>query len=311
MAYWINLALIFFSYAFFGWCTEVTLKFIQYHRFINRGFLTGPICPIYGTGAVLITLAMDLLPSAEHAVGTTFAVSFLLCGLVEYFTSYFMEKRFHARWWDYSRKPMNLNGRVWIGNLVLFGLGGVAIVHLINPWLYALLGGIGLRARGIAACCLLAVTAADYTVSHFVLRLVKTSVEHSEADNTEAINREVRLMLRDRNIFYRRFADAYPEVIYRTKRINERLAAIREETERLRRRAEDLLDERKAQLAESIEPSASIRSRIIDSQSELIDRLYDAQTAPEELKTLKAEIDRQKQRLARRPLSVVMKRRNR
>ena len=99
----INLILLFFSYAFIGWCIEVTLKFIQFHRFI------------------------------KSSIGTTFVISLLLCGLLEYLTSYFLEKRFHARWWDYSQKPMNLHGRVWIGNLILFGLGGILIVNLVNP----------------------------------------------------------------------------------------------------------------------------------------------------------------------------------
>ena len=131
----INLILLFFAYAFLGWCIEVTLKYFQFHRFINRGFLTGPWLPIYGSGAVLITAVIKGLAPLEFSVGTTFAVSFLLCGFLEYMTSYVLEKRFHARWWDYSLKPMNLHGRVWIGNLVLFGLGGVVIVDLINPLL--------------------------------------------------------------------------------------------------------------------------------------------------------------------------------
>ena len=108
----VSLVLLFFMYSFAGWCMEVVLKYIQYHRFINRGFLTGPICPIYGTGALLITAAIDGLSRYESAYGTTFAISFVLCGAVEYLTSYFLEKRFHARWWDYSGKPMNLHGRV-------------------------------------------------------------------------------------------------------------------------------------------------------------------------------------------------------
>ena len=133
----INLILLFFAYAFLGWCIEVTLKYFQFHRFINRGFLTGPWLPIYGSGAALITVVIKGLAPLEFSVGTTFAVSFLLCGFLEYMTSYVLEKRFHARWWDYSQKPMNLHGRVWIGNLILFGLGGVVIVDLINPLLLA------------------------------------------------------------------------------------------------------------------------------------------------------------------------------
>ena len=72
----VNLILLFFAYSLMGWCIEVTLKFIQYHRFINRGFYTGPICPIYGTGAVLITIVVGGLRPAEYAYGTTFVISF-------------------------------------------------------------------------------------------------------------------------------------------------------------------------------------------------------------------------------------------
>ena len=132
----LDLVLLFFVFSFLGWCIEVTLKYRQYHRFINRGFLAGPWLPIYGSGAVLITLAMRFVSRWDDGYGATFAVSFFLCGALEYGASWVMEKRFHARWWDYSKKPMNLHGRVWIGNLILFGLGGVLIVHVFDPLLY-------------------------------------------------------------------------------------------------------------------------------------------------------------------------------
>ena len=315
----VRLVLLFFAYSFLGWCIEVMLKYIQFHRFINRGFLTGPICPIYGSGAALITLSAELLSTVESGIGTTFMLSFLICGAVEYFTSYFMEKRFHARWWDYSQKPMNLHGRIWIGNLLLFGLGGVAIVHLFNPMLDSLLEWLPLRVQAFAAVVLLGVMAADYVMTHFVLKLVKTGVERSEADNTEEINREIRQLLSDRNVFYRRFADAYPEVIYRTERINARLAKIREETERARLTAErrlyerkeevsqriierkqeteKILTETKMQVASALEPATRIKNNLIAAQERLIDQLYDPETADEEQKALKAEIDRTRQRL--------------
>ncbi|MBQ9197510.1 MAG: putative ABC transporter permease [Clostridia bacterium] len=299
MEYLTDLILLFFFYSFLGWCIEVTLKYIQYRRFINRGFFTGPICPIYGSGAAAITLVIGGLSPFEWAYGTTFVLSFLLCGAIEYFTSYFMEKRFHARWWDYSRKPMNLHGRVWIGNLLLFGLGGVAIIHIVNPIFRSLLAPLSLNLREAMAGILLCVFAADFVITHFVLRLVKAGIERSEADNTEEIGREIRLLLSDRNIFYRRFADAYPEVIYRTERINARLEAIRAETEKLRKEAE----QRRMQLASSIEPAFSIKNDILDKQDALIALLYDAQTATPDMKALKDEIDRDRERLKARPLS--------
>ena len=300
MEYCLNLVLLFFAYAFLGWCIEVTLKYFEFHRFINRGFLTGPWLPIYGSGAVLITLATDGLGPLDKSVGTTFLVSFLLCGVVEYLTSYVMEKRFHARWWDYSRKPMNLHGRVWIGNLILFGLGGVLIAKLLNPLLLIPIGRMPLLSREILAGGLGAVFLADYIMSHFVLKLVKTGVENSRADSTEQISKEVRLLLHDRSVFHRRFAEAYPEVIYKTERIAARMEAVRAETERLRRQAEQRVDEVKEQLAQDLEPTAALKSGIIRQQDQLIRRLYDEQAADEKSRALKREIDGDLERLHKR-----------
>ena len=256
LEYFINLVLLFFSYSFVGWCIEVTLKYFQYHRFINRGFLAGPWLPIYGSGCALITLAVDGLTQLsryESSYGSVFAVSFVLCGLVEYGASYYMEKRFHARWWDYSQKPMNLNGRIWIGNLVLFGLGGVIVVKFANPLLLPLFSKTNIRIRLITACFLSALFVSDFIISHFVLKLVKSSVEHSEADDTEEIGREVKKLLSDKSVFARRFAEAYPDVIYRTERVKARLARIKEETERLRKEAEQRISDARQQLSDRLE----------------------------------------------------------
>ena len=296
----INLVLLFFAYAFLGWCIEVTLKYFQFHRFINRGFLTGPWLPIYGSGAALITVVIKGLAPLEFSVGTTFAVSFLLCGFLEYMTSYVLEKRFHARWWDYSQKPMNLHGRVWIGNLVLFGLGGVLIVELINPVLLRLSEQLSFTLREVLAFSLSAVFIADYVVSHFVLKLVKAGVENSEADDTEAISKEVRLLLSDRSVFHRRFAEAYPEVVYKTERIAARMEEIRAETERLRQEAEEHVAQMRQEVAENLEPTRSVKNEIIEKQSALIDLLYREEDADPEIRELKQEIELKKGVLQRR-----------
>ncbi len=286
-----DLVLLFFAYALLGWCIEVTLKFIQFGRFINRGFLTGPWLPIYGSGAVLITLAVKGLHPLESSVGTTFALSFVLCGLLEYMTSYVLEKRFHARWWDYSQKPMNLHGRVWIGNLVLFGLGGVVIVNGLNPLLQRLGAQMSLPLREVLAGCLSAVFLADYVMSHFVLKLVKRGVESSRADDTEAISREVRLLLSDRSVFHRRFAEAYPEVIYKTERIARRMEAIRAETERMRQEAEERVARMRREVAENLEPAGSLKNSLLEKQDELIRLLYREETASPRIKALKREVE--------------------
>ena len=295
-----NLMLLFFAYAFLGWCIEVTLKYFQFHRFINRGFLTGPWLPIYGSGAALITIAVNGLAPLESSVGTTFVVSFILCGIVEYMTSFVLEKRFHARWWDYSQKPMNLHGRVWIGNLILFGLGGVLIVKLFNPLLFRLSGHMSFGLREILAIVLSCVFVADYVMSHFVLKLVKTGVENSDADDTEAINKEVHLLLRDRSFFHHRFAEAYPEVIYRTERIAARVEAVKAETERLRLEAEQHLAEVKREAEVNLEPTVKVKNAIIEKQDALIDLLYQENSASDEISTLKQEIEEKQAVLQKR-----------
>ena len=165
-------------------------------------------------------------------------------------------------------------------------------------------------AKAAVSGALLALFAADYVMTHFILRLVKTGVEHSQADNTEEINREIRVLLSDRSVFHRRFAEAYPEVIYRTERINARLTEIRNETERLRREAEqrraemrDRLEAGREQLAANLEPSMKIRSAIIENQAALIDRLYSEERADAEERALKQAIDRDVQRLKRRRIA--------
>ena len=296
----VNLVLLFFAYAFLGWCIEVTLKYFQFHRFINRGFLTGPWLPIYGSGAVLITVVIKGLAPLEFSVGTTFIVSFLLCGFLEYMTSYVLEERFHARWWDYSSKPMNLHGRVWIGNLVLFGLGGVVIVDLINPLLLRLSEHMSFPLREIMAFSLSAVFIADYVMSHFVLKLVKSGVESSDADETEAISKEVRLLLSNRSVFYRRFADAYPEVIYKTERIAKRMEEIQVEMERLRQEAEERVVQMRQEVAENLEPTRSVKNEIIEKQDALIGMLYREEDASPETQKLKREIESKKAVLLKR-----------
>ena len=303
MDYLTNLILLFFIYSFVGWCIEVTLKFFQYHRFINRGFLTGPCLPIYGSGCALITAAIDglvMISKYESSYGSVFAVSFVLCGVLEYLVSYCLEKRFHARWWDYSQKPMNLNGRVWIGNLILFGLGGVLVVKLANPLLYRLFADISFKARYITAIALSVVFITDYLISHFVLKLVKDSVEKSEADNTEAIGKEVRKMLADKSLFAKRFADAYPDVIYRTEKVKARMNAIKAETERLRQQAEARISEVQQQLSEKLELTSQIKNSLIQNQDKLISMLYNEATADDESKQLKTEIDKDIERLRSR-----------
>ena len=131
--------LLFFIYSILGWTMEVIRVLIHERKFVNRGFLIGPYCPIYGYGVLLLTF---LLKKYQEDIVATFIFSILICGLLEYFTSYFMEKIFHARWWDYSKRKFNINGRICLETLIPFGIMGCAILYITNPVILNLLNKI-------------------------------------------------------------------------------------------------------------------------------------------------------------------------
>ena len=119
--------LLFLTYSFLGWCMEVCCSIFERKKFVNRGFLLGPYCPIYGCGAILITL---LLKGFTNNPIILFIMAILLCGILEYLTSFFMEKIFHLRWWDYSKKKFNINGRVCLDTIIPFGVLGMVIIYI-------------------------------------------------------------------------------------------------------------------------------------------------------------------------------------
>ena len=126
----IKYILLFFFYSFGGWCLESTYCSIGEKKLINRGFLTGPLCPIYGTAAVV--MAVFLYPFKDIPL-VVFLLGIVVCDVVEYMTSLIMEKLFSARWWDYTYEFMNLNGRISLKHSLHWGVVSVVFVLLIHP----------------------------------------------------------------------------------------------------------------------------------------------------------------------------------
>lgn len=217
------LVLEFFLFSCLGWVMEVTLKYIQFHRFINRGFLIGPYCPIYGWGVVTVTLVVGGLAVRRGTLGETFLAGMVLCGALEYFTSWYMEKRFHARWWDYSQKPMNLHGRIWIGNLLLFGAACVVIVHVIDPVFFRWMEQWDPQVLRLTALGVIVLMATDYVTAHFLMGVVRREIDGQAGDNTEEISKQVHALLHDRNLLIRRIHQAYPNLQARPGRLTQQL----------------------------------------------------------------------------------------
>ena len=128
-----ELVWIFIIYAFIGWCTEVAYATLNTGKFVNRGFLNGPYCPIYGCGVVIVVAA--LTPIKENLF-ILFAGSLLLTSTLEYITGFVLEKVFHNKWWDYSDKPFNIHGYVCLKFSIYWGLACTFIMEIVHPAIY-------------------------------------------------------------------------------------------------------------------------------------------------------------------------------
>jgi uncharacterized membrane protein len=125
-----NLIYFFAIYSFAGWCLEVLYYFKNEHKFVNRGFLYGPFCPIYGFGVVSLVIFLN---NYNSNVFVLFFLASFFTTVLEYFTGFILEKIFKTKWWDYTDDPFNIHGRVCLLYSLLWGVGEVAILKIVHP----------------------------------------------------------------------------------------------------------------------------------------------------------------------------------
>lgn len=129
-----DLTMYFFICSFIGWLLEVAYAFSVYGTFVDRGFLRGPICPIYGYGAVIMVLITDWIKNKKITNSLIiFAIVAVIATVLEYIASYFLELVFDLRWWDYTGYFLNINGRVCLIFSIFFGIAGVIFIKNIYP----------------------------------------------------------------------------------------------------------------------------------------------------------------------------------
>lgn len=145
--------LYFFVYGFLGWCTEVIFAAFKQHRFVNRGFLNGPICPIYGVG---VTLVIACLEAFQSNLLLLYISSVILVTVLEGVTGWAMDKLFHNKWWDYSKLPFNIGGYVCLLFSLIWGVACVFIVYFVHPLIHQVLSLIP-HTAGIAFIAILGI----------------------------------------------------------------------------------------------------------------------------------------------------------
>jgi uncharacterized membrane protein len=130
------ISLYFFIYGFLGWCAEVGFAAAKEHKFVNRGFLNGPVCPIYGVGVTAVTV---LLTPYKENVLLLYVLSVILVTLLEGITGWTMDKIFHNKWWDYTDQRFNIGGYICLGFSLMWGFACVIIMVFIHPLIHTLL----------------------------------------------------------------------------------------------------------------------------------------------------------------------------
>ena len=222
---------VFFIYAFLGWCTEVSYAALVTGKFVNRGFLNGPVCPVYGFGVVIVLAALTPL---ENSLPLLFLGSVLLTSLLEWLTGFVLEKLFHQRWWDYSDEPFNLSGYICLRFSIAWGFACLFVVKLLHPTVLLLIRVIP-KPLGTAALLVLgAVMAVDLTAT--VASIIKLNRRLEQIDELAAKIKEAS------NEFGENLADRVLDAV-------ERGAGWKEELDELSFK----LAERRAELADELE----------------------------------------------------------
>ena len=186
---------------------EVTQGYVRHKKFVNRGFLIGPYCPIYGYGAISMTL---LLKGYANDPIVLFVMAIVICSILEYTTSFVMEKIFKIRWWDYSNRKFNINGRICLETMIPFGILGCLMIYFVNPFMFAIIDMIPSNLINIIAVILFIIYLVDNAISITIISNLKDITLDVKGDSTEKVTKEVRKrVLAGQQTLYKRIVKAF------------------------------------------------------------------------------------------------------
>lgn len=214
--FWSRLFFIFIFYSFSGWVVETVRVSLREKKFVNRGFLLGPYCPVYGLGATCLDLMLGRLISRPILY---FFLSMLIAALIEYLTSFIMEKVFHARWWDYSDRALNINGRICLENLLQFAFFGTIVMCYVNSKILCIYYAMKVPVRYAVMLILFLIVVCDLVLSASLVKKIRSDIKMLSRDNTIEISEKVRQLIKERSIFYRRLFKAYPGIKLKIKNL--------------------------------------------------------------------------------------------
>ena len=202
-----NLFLLFFIYSFLGYIVEsISVSLMEKKVVWNRGFLVGPYIPIFGTGAMTMILTLQ---KYKDDIVALFIMSMVVCLTIEYLCSLVAEKIFKLRWWNYSDKLFNINGRICLQNGILFGIGGVLIVKYVNTWIENLILLLPNSLMVTLSIILTIIFVSDTILSLHTVIKFNSSFKRYSADNTQEVKKKILEELQS-NLLLNRLVKAFP-----------------------------------------------------------------------------------------------------
>lgn len=223
-----KLFICFILFSFIGWTLEVLYGKYITKKFVNRGFLVGPLCPIYGLGCILIYLLLNRYHDDPIVL---FIAAMAICSLLEYTASYLLEKIFKVRWWDYHTMKYNINGRICLEMIIPFGLLGLLVNYFAFPLALFILNKIPELAIYIIAGILLVIFIVDLSFSlNIIMKFKKTALVGIAKDRTEDITKYVRNTLYKQSRRAKRMIDSFPDFtfVFDFKKLKSKLPKIKQ-----------------------------------------------------------------------------------
>lgn len=201
--------LLFIIYSCLGWLIEVIFCSITDKKITARGFLIGPYCPIYGWAAIIMILCLQRYMNDAIVM---FVMGAIIASILEYVTSYLMEKIFHARWWDYSQRKFNIEGRICLKNSVLFGLLCLILMYVVNPYVIKIISMIPNSYFLVLSASLLTAFIIDNIVTFKIMFNIRSITKTLKKDYTEEMTKKVRKILSEQSFITRHWLTAFPDL---------------------------------------------------------------------------------------------------
>lgn len=247
-----ELILIFFIYSFLGWCLEVSYAAIETGEFVNRGFLYGAVCPIYGIGATIVIISLS--PIIDNIL-ILFLGSVLLTSLLELIAGFILEKVFQNKWWDYSSLPFNIGGYICLRFSLYWGIACIFLMKIIHPFIYNFIGVIPIFLSKLIILIMLLLLLVD---------LIATII------TVLNLNKRLKL-ISDISRNLKRISDDFGQTIsYTSLKVSERISPIKENLNRHTLK----VDELKIKYKELFEKNVRSHNRILKAFPNLKSKRY-------------------------------------